>query len=348
MAGGLFILMQSHAQNQIGIGAFGEFNNIILHSKDIAPIGPSNPVGAGLDFYALLLSDTDWSTCHCTPAFGISVNFHSFQKPNVLGWGVPLYGYLEPRFYLGKGWTFSFRGGAGIAWLSTPFDSISNPLNLSYSRFLNTFVMVNAGLRKDLSPQWSINLLAQYNHTSNGGVQMPNKGINYYGVRLGIDYTFSPLQRPVRQKIPLNQLVRTKSWELLGFAAGKRGVNSQANYLIAGIIGQYTRQFGRISAWNSGMEITYHGANASQEKHAQASPWQVNTLFGHSFLLGRFVFSQQAGIYLYRGINNTPDWYQRYSLNYRLYQKLWLGTSLKAHGHVAEWLEFRLGYSLFN
>lgn len=333
------------AQHQYGIGAYGEFNNLLLHSKDIAPIGTSNPVGAGVDFYALLLRDSDWSACHCIPAFGVSLNWHSFDNPSVLGWGMPLYGYLEPRFYLGKGWTFSFRGGAGIAWLSTPFDSLSNPLNLSYSRHLNTFVMVNAGLRKDLSPQWSMHLVIQYNHTSNGGVQVPNKGLNYYGVRMGVDYTFSQLQRQVRPKVPRTQLSLRRSWELWGFAAGKRGINTEANYLIAGLIGQYSHQVGRISAINGGIESVYHGANASQSRFAEHSPLQINLLVGHSFLLGRFVFVQQAGVYLYRGINNTPDWYQRYSLQYQIAKKMWVGTGLKAHGHVAEWLEARIGYS---
>lgn len=330
------------------VGVFAEYNNLLLHSQDIAPIGPSNPIGIGIDVYAQLLGTDHWRNCHCVPAFGVSLNYHDLDKPGILDYAVPVYAFLEPRFEFGGGWIFSFRGGAGFTWLSTPFDSVTNPLNLSYSRHLNSFVMVNAGLRKRVSDHWSLHLAVQYNHASNGGVQVPNKGLNYYGLRAGVDYSFYSSEPPRRPRVPKEELIMKRRWDLIWFGAAKRPPGSEASYLITGLIGQYSRQFGRTSAWMAGAELVWHGTNAHLIRQEELSlhPAQVNVLAGHEFLLGRFTFSQQAGVYLWRDYNSTPDWYQRYSIGYRVWRSLALGTSLKVHGHVAEWLEGRIALVL--
>jgi hypothetical protein len=64
---------------------------------------------------------------------------------------------------------------------------------------------------------------------------------------------------------------------------------------------------------------------------------------GNDFLLGRFVFGQQFGVYLYNPVGDTPDVFQRYYLEFMINNWLMSGMGMKAHGHVADFLDFRFG-----
>jgi hypothetical protein len=60
--------------------------------------------------------------------------------------------------------------------------------------------------------------------------------------------------------------------------------------------------------------------------------------------LGRVTFSQEFGLYYYREFRDTDDVYQRYGLTYEFVKNVFLGMNLKAHGHVADFFDFRIGY----
>jgi hypothetical protein len=72
--------------------------------------------------------------------------------------------------------------------------------------------------------------------------------------------------------------------------------------------------------------------------------WEI--ALGHEFLLGRFLFSQQFGAYVIKARNQPADVYQRYGLMYRISQHFSLGINIKAHGHVANFLDARISVSL--
>ena len=68
-------------------------------------------------------------------------------------------------------------------------------------------------------------------------------------------------------------------------------------------------------------------------------------LIGHEFLLGRFTFSQKIGPYIYNiGKYNDPV-YQRYGLNFYITENFFTGIHVKAHRHVADFMEIKLGWT---
>jgi hypothetical protein len=66
---------------------------------------------------------------------------------------------------------------------------------------------------------------------------------------------------------------------------------------------------------------------------------------GHAFLLGKFSFSQQMGVYLYKN-NPSFTWlYQRWGLTYQYAKHIQAGINLKAHANRAHFLDARIGYN---
>ena len=321
---------------------------LIQHSQDIAPIGSAQPLGLGLDWSVLLDPAKHYANCLCLPRLGLSVNYHYLDKPGILGMALPVYGFFEPHYKLGSRTAFFLRGGMGLAYQSSPYDVESNPLNLSYSLYINTFIQLGLGFEYRLSDKWRANLAFMYNHTSNGGLQEPNKGLNYPTWQIGGSYSPKGIPNIETQLLRKARPESRKHFEIQAFFAGKAIDNSRVTYLISGLELGYLHQLNRISAFDVGLEGVWHGANRQRiallpEKQLHQ---QLNLLLGHAFTLGKFVFSQQAGIYVYRDFNNTPDWFQRYGLHYYVWGPLSIGTNIRVHGHVAEFLDFRVGFSL--
>lgn len=324
----------------------GDYGFVILHSQAIRPIGKSYPFAVGGEYSFWLLKDENWEDCNCFPRLGLNLSYHDFDNPHVLGFGLPLYGFIEPWYRLSTRWFFTLRGGMGYAYTSRPYDDETNPLNLSYSMYLNPYLMLGSGLAFRFSDHWRMGLQARYNHISNGGQQEPNKGINYPTANLSLSYSFEPLKFREREKLPLEEMEMQKSLISTAFIAGKSIDASRVTYAVPGAALRYSQQFGRTSAWVAGVEWIDNLAYRKriEQEGLELSHHQVGVLAGHEFLLGNFVFSQMIGVYLYREYDIKPDWYQRYDLEWYFWKDFAAGTALKAHGHVAEFLDFRLSY----
>lgn len=109
---------------------------------------------------------------------------------------------------------------------------------------------------------------------------------------------------------------------------------------------QATKQIGRTSALNTGLELYYDNALKQKLKKdsVEGSPLRAGLLAGHEFLLGKFFFSQQLGVYV---INRNPYYnriYHRWALRYQL-NKHWLtGIGFNAHLEIADFIDVRLMY----
>jgi hypothetical protein len=336
------------AQNPRSIELQGDYGFLILHSQDIRPIGQSYPFGVGIDYSYWLLKEKNWKNCQCYPRVGLSLNYQNFDNSDVLGWGIPLYGFVEPWYRIRNNLFFTIRAGAGYSWLSNPYDAETNPLNLSYSLHLTPFIMVGTGLSYSFNPQWQAGVQFRYNHVSNGGMQEPNKGLNYPTGSVSLSYSWEGVEFPKRRKVPLSELSMRKSLVISAFAAGKSIDATRVTYTVPGLEIKYSQQVGRISALVGGVEWISNLAYRERIRQIQSGEDhnQLALLFGHEFLLGNFTFSQLAGVYVYKDYDVKPDWYQRYGLVWYPFDQFFLGTQIKVHGHVAEFLDFRIGYRL--
>lgn len=343
----IFLLIgDAFAQNRQSVELSGDYGFLFLHSQDIRPIGQSYPWGIGAEYSYWLLKDKHWEDCHCYPRIGINLSYHNFDNTEVLGYGFPLYGFLEPWFRLMPNVFYTLRGGMGYSWASQPYDAETNPKNLSYSLHFNPFVMVGTGFGVKLNKHWRLSTQIRYNHISNGGQQEPNKGLNYPSGNFSLSYSLDELAFKQRPKVPMDELEKQRALVVNAFIAGKAIDASRVTYAVPGVAVRYSQQFGRTSAWVVGTEYINNLAYRKriEKQGLDEHHHQLNLLLGHEFLLGNFTFSQLIGIYVVRDYDRWPDWYQRYGLQWFFWNNFSAGTAIKVHGHEAEFLDFRLGY----
>jgi len=331
------------------IGLRAHAGSVIIHSKAIRPIKDSYPVGLEVDINWHKNRKKQWDHCHCYPRTGILFSYFYYDNPVVLGNGVATVYYIEPFFGAHKKLCFSFRAGAGITILTKPYDEESNPDNMSYSTYLNSFLLVNLTLNYRLNEKYSINASACYNHTSNGGIQVPNKGINFPSASIGVDYTLNPSEFKNRDKTKFSDIeVRKNRFDigLLGTVKSYKHGEPIEHVIWGGAV-NYSRQVGRISSLVGGAEWMVNGVikeKIARDSIPDANPYRGGILAGHEFLMGRYNFSIQMGLYFYRGYADYEIVYQRYKLTYRITRNIYAGISVKAHRHIADYLDFRVGY----
>ena len=338
------------ARNIFSVGVGIQHGFIFAHSRSVQNTKGANPTGIELDL-GWQRNDTEtWNLCNCFPKKGLLLAYYDYDV-SLLGKSFSAAYFLEPFYKLGGKTFFSFRGVAGLAYLTNPFDSIHNPANQSYSSVVGAYLLVGLGLSFVMSKHWWLNTSINYQHVSNGGLRQPNKGINWPTAGFSIVYQKNP--EPY-YKVPRSREKFWKGyslrWDIGIFGIAKRGTTEEGYSRRMPLIGgslQTAKQVGRINMLTIGLEAYHDKSLRMQIKRDSiaATAIRAGFMIGHEFLLGKFTFTQRFGLYI---VDQTPYYdriYHRWGLHYFMNKNLGIGLALKAHRHVADFVDLRITYS---
>ncbi|MBK8706318.1 MAG: acyloxyacyl hydrolase [Saprospiraceae bacterium] len=173
---------------------------ILPHSTAIANVSHSNPFGLEIRGMWLRAEDRHTRQSGLVTQRGFLVNYINFDNPEVLGHSASAVALIEPLIRPGGRLYGSVQMGAGVTFLSKVYDETTNPTNLFFSTLLSFTGMVNAKLYYRINPHCELSLGYNYNHISNGGMKLPNKGMNFPMANVGFQYHFRPitLKRPLK------------------------------------------------------------------------------------------------------------------------------------------------------
>lgn len=323
---------------------------IFAHSKDVENTKGSHPWGLQADYAWRRIDSSAYKKFYGFPVQGLSLSYFNFDN-TVLGHGVIAAYFLEPEVRFGSKAGLHFRTTAGVAWLSNPYDEVKNPDNNSYSSPVSGYIAVALEPYVMLSPRWQLMLSGSYRHTSNGGLKLPNKGINWITGEVVLCYFPTPKTniKPVLDAYSSQPYERYLRWDAVAFGS-IRGENDSVTVVRYGVAGaglQVAKQTGRTHAFTLAAELAYDNADKQQMKTETGSGngLQVGAMLGHEFLWGKYIFSQQIGLYLYDPTTFYPAWYHRWGLYRVINSKLTTGINLKAHKQVASYVDVRLMYT---
>lgn len=330
------------------IGAKFHVGSVLIHSRELRPIEDSYPLGVELDFAWHKISQKAWESCMCYPKLGMALTFWDYDNPDVLGQGITGLFYIEPFFNTRGRVNYSVRMGFGLSYQNSPYDPIDNPNNLSYSTYWAFPLQLGGSVHYRIAPRWMLDGTVVYNHFSNGGVRKPNKGINWPSLGLGFSYYLEEFE--FKQRAEVDWRKKGPPQKRLDFTLFLSYEEPRENLFVfsPGLEVKWSRQFARLNAYTLGGEFMYDNGTGYvlDQEGDNTSPVKAGLAAGHEFLLGRFLFSQQFGVYLSNPNPEHPGVYQRYGLVFRVNKTLSAGISLKAHGHVANFLDARIGFSL--
>ncbi len=336
--------------NLFSIGLGLQHGFIFAHSQAVQNTRGAHPTGVEAILSWQRNDAAVWSLCNCYPRKGLLLAYYDYDTW-ILGKSLTAAYFLEPAYRLSNRLFFSFKGAAGLSYLTNPFDSIRNPTNQSYSTHSSAYLALGLGLWYRVGNRWWLNTSVNYQHESNGGRKQPNKGINWPTAGFAVSYQKNtrPYYRGTRahEKYWIHNSPR---WDVGIFGIARKALDESGHSRrlpLVGLVLQGSKQVGRINALTLGAEVYRDEELDSKLKRdsINASPVKVGISVGHEFLLGRFLFSQRLGVYVF---DQTPYYdliYHRWGLHYRISRHWGIGFNLQAHRHVADFVDLRLTYS---
>lgn len=123
----------------ISVGVQHEF--IFAHSRAVQNTKGANPAGIELILGWQRNDRETWNLCNCFPKKGLLLAYYDYDV-KILGKSFNAAYFLEPFYKLTHRSFFSFKGLAGLAYLTNPFDSVTNPTNQSYSAAIGIYLLV--------------------------------------------------------------------------------------------------------------------------------------------------------------------------------------------------------------
>jgi len=332
--------------NPFSLGIRTHYGFVIQHSSWVASVQGAKPKGLELDLNWHLNSSDPWRRSKGYPSVGASFFFFDYGKKSVLGYGFGGTVYIEHYFGFPSSYNIFLRGGLGPAYLTNPFNDGENPTNMSYAMYLNFHLFLNLGLRWQMGENWYGNFSVNMNHDSNAGIKEPNGGLNYPTISIGAGYTFHPGKFIKRGDLSYNKINR---WDL-AFYWGLSAVNypDMGQYPMIGIDLIRNIQVTRLGSILYGFEFEYNGRGAWKNRtyhHNKYDPYRASIRGGWEFDMGRTKFSIALGLYLYRTIVESDFIYQRFGVVYNFTGNMFGGISFKSYRHVADFVDFRIGYS---
>lgn len=273
-----------------------------------------------------------------------------------MGSTVAIYPFIEPFIHAQKKLSYTVRFGIGPAYNITIYDKVTNPENFFFGSHISFIALLNFGINYRPTDHLNTRLAFNYNHISNGGLKEPNIGINFPTLNLGMDYSFEPVNFEDREKDPSVVLNPKKNrLDLILLATAKtveKGEDSR--YGVYGMGVNYSRVTGRIFALSGGAEWISDLSKREKIRRLDLRDGggnyidhnRIAGLAGVEWLFGRFIFSQHLGVYFYEPYKARNRTYQRYGIVFKINKHVYVGTNIKAHGHVADLLDARIGLYL--
>ena len=335
------------AQKETTVGLALHSGLMYTRSSDVENTKGRIPYAVQLEWNKQLLDDKTWDLCNCYPRTGVILQYFNYNDP-ALGSSFNALAYIEPYWGYGKPISASFKIMAGMAYLTNPYSSDKNPTNQSYSLLLGIYSGIGFGLHTKLNKNLNLNLYTNYNHISNGGIKDPNNGINWLTASFGIDYIIKPVPLPNRSMKPFERKTALHNWEIVPYWSSRVViVGEKQRWQIMGVAGQYTRQIAPINALSVAAEIGYDFSLQERLSRIQSESTfalRSGLLIGHTFLMGKFLLSQQLGFAVVNPSGFHSALYQRYGLMYQFAPHFNAGINVLVHANNPDFLDFRLGY----
>jgi len=333
--------------NHYSFGIQAHYGFIIPHSAAIASISKTKPYGFEISFNNLKTSYDSWGIFNRFNTSGIQFNYFNFQNTEILGSAYLLTVFTEPVLCQGDRFRFSIKGGAGASYHTEIFRYGENEVNRFFSTRISYPLYLSARIKYKISNNTYLTLSGVYNHISNGAMRIPNYGMNFPTVSAGLEYFVREIPKLDILYSPMRNKKEQGRYVILQVLTGYKAVWGVDTWTY-GFTARYSWQLRTRYALNAGTELIVDGG---VKKRIEIDGLDLdNKRFaitgGQDFLLGKAVFTQYLGVYVYSPYKAKHPVYQKYELSYKILPQIMVGVYLKAHTSDAELFGFSANYIL--
>jgi hypothetical protein len=283
---------------------------------------------------------------------GFGLNFFNINNP-VIKNNVNAFYTLESNVLKTQKLNLAIKACGGLNFISSPYDSINNQINWSYSSYVNAFLALGLVANYQINSNQSIAAKLAFNHFSNGAIKDPNLGVNFFTSALSYQFKIADnVKHSLNLKRRLKQFEGRPNLQFTAFATYKSStVNTEKFYLINGFAASYNLPFGVQKGHSLAIGAEWLEDRAISELlryggKLNLSNQRVGVTVGHEFLFHQFTWGQYLGYYLFKEIPEMDNICHRHTVTYKLTQSWSIGISLLANNQKANFTDLRLTYKL--
>jgi len=334
------------------LGAYAQGSIILAHTYAIRHLVASHPTGFELNLQRQTTGAAPWHGWYQFPKVGLALTYYDFHNP-VLGYVFAASPYVSKTFSRGAKHDLSFRLGAGLAYLTNPYNQETNHKNTIASSALNATLQFRLEYDYALTPHLGLLAGVGLNHFSNGATTKPNFGVNLPSVVLGLNYHE---QRPAPHTTAYAPAPAEVGHYFLNVSTSlgfkQRTEGDHQKYLVNSLTAAVGRRVNRKSNLLLGAEGFYDRslkatlADTTRAGGAQPDVKKAGVFLGHELLFGRLAFVSHLGFYVYAPYKSSTAYYERLGLKYHFTNLLFGAIDLKIHRGAADVIEFKIGAKL--
>ncbi len=257
-----------------------------------------------------------------------------------------------------------FRVGTGAAWVSRPYSYFNNPTQNAIGSHWNTSVQFRFSAEAQLHPSWILRAGAGLTHVSNGGVILPNFGLNIPSAFVGLEWKPARVMVKPFAQIPLSKKPQGRRWGLIaavGLAKIEFNSFDGPRYPVWHANLSVYRMLKTTNRLSLGLDYEYNGAISNWRSYtgdfktqteARMGATRIGATLSEEFLFGSFSIHLLAGYYVGPSTINRytlEPWYCKLGVRYYLPSikyvpfRAYAGICLKSHVEIAEYVSWQTG-----
>ncbi len=330
------------------------YGTILEHNPDISHLITGHPEGALLRYNRKTYGDKEWESLYGFPDWGFTFSYQDLKNQS-LGDAYGVYGHYNFYAFNRK---LQYGLGTGIAYMTNPYDPVTNFRNVAYGTRLTSasYVILNyreEELFKNIGFHAGITLF----HYSNGNVKEPNTSTNSFLFNAGLTYTVNTESRekkkwetrPYKEPIHMNLLLR-HGWNEVNFIGSGQFPFFTLSTFVDKRLSKKSSIHAGVDIMNSQFLKEYRDYLTNSFPNSgitgDENIWRMGLFAGHELHLGKTSIITYVGFYVFDEIKYGSTLYNRIGLQRRLNDKLQLSLTLKSHGASAESLSLGIGYRI--
>ncbi|MCG8476139.1 MAG: acyloxyacyl hydrolase [Cytophagales bacterium] len=304
----------------------------------------------------------NWDQLYRYPSYGIGFYTGHLESLDV---GKPnaLFGWLNIPIVRSQRSSINYEFGFGISYNFNPHDDASNPLNLIIGSKNNAYINVAFDYNYILSERFDLQAGIGYKHFSNGSYQLPNSGVNLLNLQIGVKYKLKKNGVPdYSNSLVLPVIESPYNLYFFTSAGSKQIVSGGGHYPMYTFSLGLQKRLGYKNKIGLGLDTFWAGyykdADGETIISMEDESFQGNLAKNKAIQLGLFLSGEMiydrlsifygAGYYLHKKVeaDDGAPYYLRAQARYFVYNNLFSGIGIKAHGGRADYIEWTIGYNL--
>ena len=329
----------------------------LLAPKGVNHLLTGNPESVLFSWNNRTHGEKDWHQLFNYPDIGYSFIYQDLKNEN-LGKIYGIYGHYNFYFFDRKlDNNLIFTIGTGIAYITNPYHKIYNNKNIVIGSHINSSSYIRLVYSKEnIIDKIGLQAGFSFLHASNASTKAPNKGINVWGLNLGINYNLEKNSIPYKTTIDTKTYKQPIHFNLVTYAGFNESDHIDSGKFPFVIFSAFLdKRLNRKNALQLGTEIHFHSAikesntfyyifNGDVTNNNHHDWKRLSVFLGYELFVNKTSIFAQLGYYVYAPSIQETMIYERIGMKRYLNEKFYASLSVKAHLVDAEALEFGFGY----